>query len=135
MSSCTTDPEPINFGTDQCEHCRMLIIDNKFGAEIVSNKGKVFKFDAAECMVNYIKSGKINEPEISSYYVIDVSKPAHLTDALSAVYLISENFPSPMGANLSAFGNRADAESFQKTYQGEILDWKQLLEKFASRDR
>ena len=133
MSSCATDPEPINFGADQCDHCRMLIMDNKFGAEIISAKGKVFKFDAAECMVNYIKGGKISTGDAGSYYVIDASRPAILTDAATAFYLISENFPSPMGANLSAYAGRGDAESFQKKYQGEIMDWNQLLDKFKTK--
>ena len=128
--SCTTNPEPINFGTDQCEHCRMTIVDNKFGAEIITVKGKIFKFDAAECMVRYVKTGKINDGDVKQYLVVDASKPAQLTDAKKAAYLISENFPSPMGANLSAYENRSDADSFQKNYQGEIKSWDDILVKF-----
>jgi copper chaperone NosL len=128
--SCTISPEPINFGTDQCEHCRMTIVDNKFGAEIITIKGKIYKFDAAECMIRYVKTGKINDADVKDYLVVDASKPAHLTDAKKVVYLISENFPSPMGANLSAYANRSDADAFQKNYQGEIKSWDDLLIKF-----
>lgn len=128
--SCTVNPEPINFGTDQCDHCRMTIVDNKFGAEIITSKGKIFKFDAAECMVKYVKDGKINDADVKEYLVIDASKPGQFTNARKAVYLISENFPSPMGANLSAYGNKNDAESFQKNYQGDFKDWDGILAKF-----
>lgn len=130
VNSCTTNPEPINFGTDQCEHCRMTIVDNKFGAEIITTKGKIYKFDAAECMVRYVKTGKINDADVKEYLVIDASKPAQLIDAKKAVYLISENFPSPMGANLSAYANRNDAEAFHKNYNGEIKNWDDILVKF-----
>lgn len=133
MASCSIDPEPINYGKDQCEHCRMTIMDNKFGAEIITNKGKIFKFDAAECMINFVKQGKIKDEDVIKYVVIDVSKPGVFVDAKSASYLISPNFPSPMGANLSAFGNKSDAESYQKNYQGEIKSWDEILIKLQAK--
>lgn len=131
LQSCTTKPEPINYGSDQCDHCRMTIMDNKFGAEIITKKGKIYKFDAAECMLMFVKQGKIKDEEVGTYLVTDASKPAQFTDAKTSSYLISENFPSPMGANLSTYGNRSDAERFQKQYPGEIKDWNSMLTKFG----
>lgn len=133
MLSCSSDPEPINYGSDQCEHCRMTIVDNKFAAEIVTNKGRVYKFDAAECMIKYIKSGKIKEEDINGRFVTDASKPGQFVEAAKASYLISENFPSPMGADLSAFGSRADAEKFQKNYSGELKTWDEVLIKLKAK--
>lgn len=129
LASCSIDPEPLNYGKDQCDHCRMTIMDNKFGAEIITKKGKIYKFDAAECMINFVKQGKINEDEISKYVVIDASKPGQFTDAKTATYLVSENFPSPMGADLSAYENKTDAENFQKNYQGVIKTWDDINKK------
>lgn len=128
--SCSSDPEPINFGIDQCSLCRMNISETKFGAEIVTKKGKIYKYDGAECMLNALSLGSISTNEAAAYYVIDAANPKQLTDALTAVYLISENFPSPMGANLSAFGKKSDAESYQKQFGGEIKSWDDLLVKF-----
>ncbi len=133
IASCSIDPEPLNYGKDQCDHCRMTIMDNKFGAEIITKKGKVYKFDAAECMINFVKQGSISDSDISKYLVIDASKPKQFINAKDAVYLISENFPSPMGANLSAFGTKGDAESFQKSYSGDIKDWHGVLTKLKSK--
>jgi len=127
LYSCSTDPEPINYGKDQCDHCRMTIMDNRFGAELVTKKGKIHKFDAAECMVSYFRLGKVSTGDIEKYIVTDASEPAEFTDGTKAVYLISEKFPSPMGANLSAYGNKSAAESFQKQYGGEIKSWDELL--------
>ncbi len=132
LISCTTDPEPINYGTDQCDHCRMTIVDNKFGSEIVTKKGKVYKFDAAECMVRFMKEGKIKEEDIETRLVTDASKPGQFINASKAIYLISENFPSPMGANLSAYGSKSDAEKFQKDYSGELKTWDEILIKFKA---
>ncbi len=130
LSSCTTKPEPIIYGSDQCDHCRMTIMDNKFGAEIITEKGKVYKFDAAECMIRFPKEGKVKEEDIKSRLVTDASRPGQFIDAVSAVYLISEGFPSPMGANLSAYGSKADAEKFRADFSGELKTWEEVLAKF-----
>lgn len=130
LISCSADPEPINYGTDQCDLCRMTIMDNKFGAEIVTKKGRIYKFDAAECLVRFQKDGKVKNEEILNRLVTDASKPGQFTDAENAVFLISENFPSPMGANLSAYGSKADAEKFQKDFSGELMMWNDILTKF-----
>jgi copper chaperone NosL len=111
----------------------MTIVDNKFASEIITNKGRAFKFDAAECMIKYIKGGKIKEEDIKYRLVTDASKPGEFVDATKAAYLISENFPSPMGANLSAYGSTGDAEKFQKNYSGEIKTWDGILIKLGSK--
>ena len=128
--SCSIDPVPLNWGQDQCDHCRMTIVDNKFGAEIVTKKGKIYKFDAVECMANFMKDGKIQQNEISKCFVIDASNPAQFIDAENATYLISENFPSPMGADLSAYGSRSDAEKSQANHKGDLRTWDDIKAKF-----
>lgn len=128
--SCSTDPEQINFGTDQCALCRMNISEQRFGAEIVTKKGKIFKYDGAECMLNALSLGNVNYEDAAGFYVIDAANPKQLTDAVSASYLISEKLPSPMGANLSAYSKRSDADANQKQYGGETKTWNDLLTKF-----
>jgi copper chaperone NosL len=108
----------------------MNISDIKFGAEVVTKKGKIHKYDAAECMMNALSLGNISMDDAGGYYVIDAANPKQLTNAVTAVYLISEKFPSPMGADLSAFSKRSDAESYQKQFGGELKSWDDLLVKF-----
>lgn len=128
--SCSTDPEPINFGADQCTLCRMNISETKFGAEIVTKKGKVYKYDAVECMLNAVNMEKVSAGEIAGYYTVDASNPKQLIDAVTAVYLISPKFPSPMGADLSAFSKKESAEDFRKQYGGDLKSWSDLLVQF-----
>ena len=130
LSSCSTDPVPLEYDKDQCDLCKMTISEVKFGAEIVTKKGKPFKYDAVECMLNAVSLGNVKTDEIGGYFVIDAANPKLLTDAVKATYLISDNFPSPMGANLSAFANKPDAEKFQKDFGGELKTWDDLLIKF-----
>ena len=49
---CSPTVEPITFGDDQCTFCKMSIVDKRYGAEVLTTKGKVFKYDALECMIN-----------------------------------------------------------------------------------
>lgn len=43
-------PEKINFGKDQCELCKMGIEDPKFATELITEKGRIYKFDDLNCM-------------------------------------------------------------------------------------
>ena len=128
--SCSTEPEDIKFGTDQCSLCRMNISEHRFGAEIVTKKGKIFKYDAAECMFNALSLGNLNYDDVAGFFVIDASNPKILIDGITASYLISEKLPSPMGANLSCYSKKTDAEAMQKLNGGELKTWEELLIKF-----
>lgn len=128
--ACNTEPDEIKFGTDQCALCRMNISEVKFGAEIVTKKGKIYKYDGAECMMNALSLGNISYEDAAGFYVVDAANPKQLTNALNASYLISEKLPSPMGANLSCYSKKADAEAMQKQYGGELKTWDELIAKF-----
>ena len=59
--SCNSSPQPIDYGNDGCHFCKMTIVDKVHAAEIVTKKGKVYKFDATECMVNFIETFDTSE--------------------------------------------------------------------------
>ena len=126
--SCNVGPKAINYGSDGCHYCKMTIVDKVHAAEIVTKKGKVYMFDATECMVNFMED--FNTSEIKHYLSNNYTDPETLIDATKATFLISENIPSPMGAFLSAFKNKAEAEQFQAQKGGEIYTWETLLAKF-----
>lgn len=56
LSSCSTKPEPFNYGKDNCYFCKMGIVDPKYGGEVITKKGKVFKFDDLICMARFLKA-------------------------------------------------------------------------------
>lgn len=128
LFNCNAKPEPINYGSDGCYFCKMTIVDKTHAAEIVTKKGKVYKFDATECMINFMKDFETSEIEL--YLSNNYTEPEALIDATKATFLISENIPSPMGAFLSAFENKAEAEKFQAEKGGDLYTWEELLVKF-----
>ena len=124
--SCTPSPKPIAYGTDACHYCKMTIVDQQHAAEAVTAKGKAFKFDAIECMVNYLEGQEGQSQEYAFLLAADYEKPGELIPAESSYYLISPAIPSPMGAYLSAFETQERAKAMQSAKEGEVFDWKGL---------
>src|SRR5688572_47555 len=87
IASCSTQPEPIQFGKDQCHFCKMTLMDNKFGAELVTQKGKVYKFDDIKCMMSYYHSGHEPTDNFVHKVVVDFAKPGKLIDATAASFI------------------------------------------------
>tara|TARA_R110002072_G_scaffold111697_1_gene239941 strand:- start:131 stop:565 length:435 start_codon:yes stop_codon:yes gene_type:complete len=127
-SSCNVGPKPIAYGTDGCHFCRMTIVDRQHAAEIVTDKGKVFKFDSSECMMNHLKD--IDQKQVALYLVNDYNQPGELINATEATYLISDRIPSPMGEFLTAFMTEQAAVDALMTYDGDLLTWEQLKLRF-----
>lgn len=121
LIACEIKPQPIEFGHDGCHYCSMGIMDAKFAAEIVTNTGKAYKYDSAECM---IRSLKVFDGEPELVLVMDYANPGTFIDAKTAVFFISEEVPSPMGANLSVFKNEEAITALNKS--GSIFDWKKI---------
>ncbi len=130
LIACSKEISPLEYGKDQCDHCRMTLTDKKYGAEIITGKGKTIKFDAAECMLNYLREKKIDEKEIEKYLVVNLTDPGVLIDAVKATYLISPKLRSPMGEDISSFAEKSSAEKNLKEYGGEIYSWGELKNKF-----
>ena len=128
VTSCNVGPKPIAYGSDGCHFCRMTIVDRQHAAEIVTDKGKAFKFDSSECMMNHLKD--IDQKQVALYLVNDYNQPGELINATKATYLISERIPSPMGEFLTAFKTEQAAVDALMTYEGDLLTWEQLKLRF-----
>lgn len=128
LFNCNVSPQPIDYGNDACHFCKMTIVDKQHAAEIVTHKGKVYKFDSSECMVNFLDEFDVSTVKL--FLSNDFSEPETLIDATQATFLISEQIPSPMGANLSAFKDRQVAINTQKEKGGSLYSWDELLNHF-----
>ena len=128
LASCKIEPQPIAFGTDACHFCHMTIVDRQHACELVTGKGKAFKFDAVECLLNHIKEVPADPKAL--LLVSDFYQPGTLIDAEGAAYLVSENLPSPMGAFLTAFVSEAGGRKAQLEYGGTLYDWQGIQNQF-----
>lgn len=122
ICSCTSsESEPINFGKDQCHYCKMTIADPNYGAELITDKGRILKYDATECMVNHIKE---ESPAYQDLYTIAYDDPKQLYNVDSLSFIISPDFRSPMGANLAAFSK---TKKIEPKYNEQLISWEQVV--------
>ena len=126
--ACEIKPVKINYGKDGCHFCSMTIVDNQHAAQIINNKGKAFKYDAIECMLNDLK--KRPSSEIGMILISDYNKPGELVLAEEATYLISPAIPSPMGAFLTAGRDEANIRKLGVDQGGDVYSWVTIREKF-----
>ena len=110
-----------------CVHCNMYIKDQRFEAQAENSTGTLLKFDAIECLVNYIKQE--GDMDFQSLWVTDY-KQETLVNATKAYYLKSKGVKSPMGANLSAYIMEEEAKKMQQEFDGEVLSWTELRTSF-----
>jgi copper chaperone NosL len=126
FASCNTKPQPFAYGKDICDDCKMTIMDPKFGGEIITKKGKIYKFDDAHCLVNFMKEGKVKEPDIAQTVFIDYENEKSFLDVKSSYFVTGDQLKSPMNSNSAAFSSKEKADEKAGQTNGTVKDWEQL---------
>ena len=129
LSSCSAQPEPFKYGKDVCHTCKMGIVDPKSGSEIITSKGKVYKFDDVICMSRFLKSGAVEEKDIKQTVVINFEKQNDFLDINKSFFVVAPEVRSPMGSNAAAFINKEAAEKFNQNKTGLVFSWQELFSK------
>jgi copper chaperone NosL len=126
-AACSPAPEPIRYGQDHCHTCKMIIIDKHFGGEVVTQRGKVYKFDDISCLLGFYSSSYEPKSEISYLLVIDHKQGEKLVDAEHAFFIKSEAIRSPMASGVMALENKTDADLLLKAFQGTLHTWQEII--------
>ena len=121
-SSCKVNTEPINYGKDYCAHCKMGIMDPKFGGEIITKKGKIFKFDDLGCLGRFLKNGSVAEIDIAKKVAIDYEHGGTFVEMERAKFFHDEQLKSPMGSNVAALSPTSTLK-----VTGQSLSWTEIL--------
>jgi copper chaperone NosL len=126
FSSCSAGPVPIITGKDNCQFCKMTISDNRFGAEILTNKGKTYKFDDVQCAISFLREQQEIKNSLKEIYFTDFSDPHSLIPSGSAFILKSEKLQAPMGGFYSAFKSMENLNKVKQEFQGSVTNWKEM---------
>lgn len=125
LTGCSSPAEqPIDFGGDACEHCQMTIVDRQHAAQLVTTKGRAYTFDAIECMVGF--QAAFPDRSAALLLVCDYANPGVMIEVSTATFVVSEQIPSPMGANLSACATVERAQDLIDQYGGQTLSWSEI---------
>lgn len=128
LASCGSEPDPIDYGNDECEFCRMLITDNKYGAELISDKGKIYKFDSMECLVEFSLVKNTLGDTNNKLLVTDFYNPGNFINCRESSYVKNDKFRSPMGLNVTAFSSEEHAQKFISENEGDKISWVEVIE-------
>ncbi|MGC4235081.1 MAG: nitrous oxide reductase accessory protein NosL [Niabella sp.] len=132
FSSCSSGgPEPIDYNKDACASCKMSISESRFATQVITEKGRVYKFDDISCMLDYTSTNKM---EVKKYYIADFIKDKEWLDAATAFYVRHEEIHSPMGGNIAAFETESAATAYTEKYNTDILVWQDLIKKVPAGD-
>ena len=126
VAGCTVKPEPIAFGKDQCSDCKMTIMDPKFGGEIVTKKGKVYKFDDAKCIAVFLNRRGVEMSDISKTLFLNYNGSKEFIPVRNVEFAVGSTLKSPMGSNAAAFPNKKEAQNKAKEIGGKETNWPTL---------
>lgn len=123
VAGCSAEPERIVYGRDACSECKMTIMDPKFGGEIVTKKGRVFKFDDAHCMAAFLERRGVELRDISQTLFVNYEGGDGFVNVNDAVFVLSSQLKSPMGSNAGAFASKEAAAKHAERVRGKVTDW------------
>ncbi len=126
--ACDRGPQEIRIGQQECDHCRMMISQKQFAAQLITQQGRQYAFDAIECMAAFVDSGDGRELDIHALWVPDFLNPGSWLEAESAWYLQSDGLRSPMALNFSAYSSEDIARSQQSEFGGHVFRWVDVRE-------
>ena len=124
--SCDSGPQPIKLDSDACDFCKMSIADQHFGAEIITQKGKIYKFDDTHCLLGFMKSNTVSNNDIKETWLVNFTKPHNFIPAEKAFLLKSDELHSPMGGNVASFDDENKMKETMKDIKGKVITWNQL---------
>ncbi|HRQ52381.1 MAG TPA: nitrous oxide reductase accessory protein NosL, partial [Agriterribacter sp.] len=113
-------------GIDQCAFCKMGISDTRFACQLITQKGKIYKFDDTHCMLAFTASPQWDKNTVKNYYLANFSQPEQWLIAENAVLLKSDQLKSPMGGNIAAFSNATDQQATAEHFPGSPVSWKEI---------
>jgi copper chaperone NosL len=128
LTACDIAPEPVHIGAEECAHCSMLISDRRYAGQVLNNRGRAFKFDAVECVRDFLNAGTVAAADVHSVWVTDAAAGDGWIRAEDAIFVQSPALRTPMGGGLAAYADRAAAGAvLQDLGSGELLSWAAVL--------
>jgi copper chaperone NosL len=111
-----------------CAYCGGEIPAERFGAEVTTRAGEVYRFMSVECLAGFVAAGTIESADVRSMRVVDYNDGRRLIDAESALYVRSDQRRSPNGLNLLASDSEKVAHNLHFFFGGERLTWLQVVD-------
>lgn len=120
LAACASGPpQPVALDTrnTECAHCRMIVSDVHYAAQIVAPGEEPKFFDDVGCLRDYLKSG-VTVPPDAVAYVAD-HRTGEWSVAADAVYTRIVGYSTPMNSGLIAHANPSSREADPAAQRGD----------------
>jgi copper chaperone NosL len=128
------EARPVRVGVDVCPFCNMTVIDARYAAQMVTRTGKVYSYDAIECLVDHLNGygGPRVEPRelYAPDFAASTARKAVERPVGELTFLHHRRIRTPMGGGLVAFARPEDADRFiaERRLKGvRRLSWDELV--------
>jgi copper chaperone NosL len=118
-----TGSEPITYGRDRCDHCRMHISQPGFGGELRDRDGVLTKYDDIGCLLHAMLRQHHEVPEVW----VEDHGGGGFVPLLSAKLVQADGIETPMGSGLVAFAGEAGARALAQSRGGRVLVLEDVL--------
>lgn len=123
--SCNSkEPKPIKLNYDTCDFCKMTISNAKYASELITKKGRCYKFDDVSCMIKYLKDN--SDLANAELFVTNYSNENQFIPVTKGFYLLGGTVRGPMGGKVVAFDSDKKAANFQTQLGAEKTTWKTI---------
>ena len=115
-------PPQIRYGEETCVFCGMLISEERFAAALTTATGETEAFDDVGCLLHDLAR---RDRSMAHVWVHD-HRSGRWLEAPRAVFVHSDDVPTPMGGGLFAFSTQEAAEQFAREVHGTVAPFDQL---------
>jgi copper chaperone NosL len=128
FSKCSNSTaQQIELNKDNCDNCKMTIADGRFAAELITQKGRVYKFDDLSCMIEFASENK--KTTIKLFFVSDYLGNNSLIPAETAYFIKGDLLKSPMRGNMAAFTSEEKGITFLEKFKAVPINWSEIKPK------
>lgn len=128
MSCGSKEPKPIKLNADPCDFCKMTISNSKFAAQLITQKGRHYKFDDIACMIQFAKSNTVVPYE--AFFVNDYLKDNSFIPVEKSFLLKGGTINSPMRGNCAAFATMGKQQAYQNQLHAKAITWKEVYNSY-----
>ena len=106
----------------------MTIVDGRYGGEFVSDKGKIYKFDAVDCLIQFQRK---NPTLQGKTYISNFAQPGTLIEATQVIFATLDTRKSPMGSRYVGFSSAAEAQASLGDLTQPLMSWPELFKNLS----
>ena len=97
-------PKDFALQKDQCDNCKMTITDLPYATQLITEKGRLYKFDDISCMTMY-ENSEAEKVAGAKKYVVDFPSKK-IIELPNATLIQGGSIKSPMGGDTQAFESK-----------------------------